>query len=349
MADERRGKPTIYDVAKRVGVSTATVSRALNGTGQIAPATRALIDDAVRELGYQPNGLARGLRTKSTQTIALLVPDITNPFYPHLVSGVQALVRRRGYTMLLASAEGDAAGEMEYLELFRAKGVDGALVIGMSVPKEQIAQTVADGFPIVSLDRDIDSPDVPLVRLDNRGGARQATDHLIGLGHRAIAHVAGPQRLALSRERLAGYTGALKTAGVAYDDRLVTESDFTEQGGYDSARALLASGVGFSAVFCGNDLMAVGAMNALIESGHAVPGDVSVIGFDDLPLATYTTPRLTTMHQPAVELGEKAAALLIDVIKGRRRAAKAGDVVLSARLVERASTGPPPAARRKRR
>jgi DNA-binding LacI/PurR family transcriptional regulator len=253
----------------------------------------------------------------------------------------------------IGSAQPSAAGDMLLngiaavvlggTSLFGGEGGVKNTLVGLL-----IFGTVADGFPIVSLDRDIDSPDVPLVRLDNRGGARQATAHLLELGHRAIAHVTGPQRLELSRERLAGYTGALKSAGVAYD-RLVIESDFTELGGYDSVRALLASGVEFSALFCGNDLMAVGAMNALLESGHAVPADVSVMGFDDLPLASYTTPRLTTLHQPAAELGEQAAALLIDVIRGRRRAAKAGDVVLNARLVERASTGPPRSAGRKRR
>jgi len=340
-AGEGRSSPTIYNVASRAGVSTATVSRALNGTAKIAPATRQAIDEAVRELGYRPNGLARSLRTKSTQTIALLLPDITNPFFPRLVRGVQVAARRRGYLMLLASAEGDAAGEQDYLELFRANAVDGALLVGVSIPSEQITRVVAEGFPIVSLDRDIDCPDVPLVQVDNREGARTAVEHLLQLGHRRIAHIGGPHGLNISRERLAGYREALTSARIAVDPALIVEGDYEETGGAAAAARLLDSGVHFTAVFAANDLTAIGAMDALHERGLQVPDDVSVVGFDDLRLAAYVSPGLTTVHQPAAEIGERAAGILIDIIRGRRRAGRVGHVVLPPHLVERASTAPP--------
>jgi DNA-binding LacI/PurR family transcriptional regulator len=347
---ERRGSglragesrsPTIYNVASRAGVSTATVSRALNGTAKIAPATRQAIDEAVRELGYRPNGVARSLRTKSTQTIALLLPDITNPFFPRLVRGVQLAARRRGYLMLLASAEGDAAGEQEYLELFRANAVDGALVVGVSIPADRIAEVVAEGFPIVSLDRDIDCPDVPLVQVDNRGGARAATEHLIGLGHRRIAHISGPHGLGISRERVAGYQEALAAAGLPADPALLVEGDYQEDGGAAAAVRLVDSGTEFTAVFAANDLTAIGAMGAFRTRGRLVPDDVSVVGFDDLRLASYVSPGLTTVSQPAADIGERAAGILIDIIRGRRRAGRVGHVVLPPVLVERESTAPP--------
>jgi DNA-binding LacI/PurR family transcriptional regulator len=337
-----RSGPTIYSVAQRAGVSTATVSRALNGTGQIAPATRQAIDDAVRELGYRPSGVARSLRTKSTQTIALLLPDITNPFYPGLVRGVQLGARRRGYLMLLASAEGDPDGEQEYLELFRANAVDGALVVGVSIGADGIGAAMAGGFPIVSMDRSVDSPDVPLVQVDNRGGARMAVEHLVELGHRRIAHVCGPLTLEITRERLAGYRDGLEAAGLPFDDELLVEGDYEEGGGVAAADRLVAAGVAFTAVFAGNDLTAIGVMGGLQARGVRVPGDVSVVGFDDVRLASYVTPALTTIHQPADRIGERAAALLVDVIRGRRRAERVGHVLLPPTLVVRASTAPPP-------
>src|SRR2546421_9082048 len=208
----KRSRPTIYDVARLAGVSTATVSRALNGTGQIAPATRAAIDAAVAQLGYEPNTVARSLVTKSTQTIALLLPDISNPFYAALVSGIQARAVEAGHTMLLCTTEGDPEREEQYLSLLRAKQVDGALVDGLVLPPDRIARFVRDGFPIVCLDRDVDSASVPLVQVDNRLGARMATRHLLDLGTRQIAHGAAAPALRISEERVQGYRDAFVDA-----------------------------------------------------------------------------------------------------------------------------------------
>ena len=210
----RRRRPTIYDVARLAGVSTATVSRAVNGTGQVAERKRRAIDAAVEQLGYRPNTIARSLVTRSTQTIALLLPDITNPFYAELVTGIQQLTLERDYTMLLCTTDFDPEQEERYLRLLRAKHVDGALVDGLVLPPERIARFVEDGFPIVCLDRDVNSPVVPLVQVDNRMGARLATEHLLALGHtshrahhgRAGAHQRGaaarlPGRAARRRRR----------------------------------------------------------------------------------------------------------------------------------------------------
>jgi DNA-binding LacI/PurR family transcriptional regulator len=314
----RRRRPTIYDVARLAGVSTATVSRALNGTGQVAEAKRAAIDAAVEQLGYRPNTIARSLVTRSTQTIALLLPEITNPFYADLVAGIQQLTLERDYTMLLCTTDFDAEQEERYLRLLRAKHVDGALVDGLVLPPERIARFVEDGFPIVCLDRDVNSREVPLVQVDNRMGARLATEHLLALGHARIAHIMGAP-LRISEERLLGYQGALETAGIAPDSSLVALGNFTETGGHDAMEELLAgAGGGLTAVFAANDLSAIGAINAIVASGRSVPGDISVVGFDDLRLARYTSPPLTTIRQPAGEIARHATELLLGMIAGRR-------------------------------
>lgn len=315
------------------------MSRALNSTGHIAPATRTAIEEAVEQLGYRPNTIARSLVTKSTQTIALLLPDITNPFYASLVSGIQQAALEHDHTMLLCTTEGDPAREEQYLHLLRAKQVDGALVDGLVLPPATIARFVEDGFPIVCLDRDIDSPSVPLVQVDNRLGARLATQHLLSLGHTRIAHVAGARELRISDERATGYREALRDAGVAADARLVADGDFTEEGGYRATRTLLASGAALSAVFAANDLSAIGAVRALTESGRRVPDDVSVVGFDDLRLAAFTSPPLTTIRQPAAEIARRATAILIDLTHGRR--VRKLRYLFEPTLVVRGSTAPP--------
>ena len=312
----RKARPTIYDVARLAGVSTATVSRALNGTGQIATATRAAIDDAVAQLGYHPNTAARSLVTRSTQTIALLLPDITNPFYAALVSGIQERALEAGHTMLLCTTEGDPEREEQYLSLLRAKQVDGVLVDGLVLPPDRITRFVRDGLPIVCLDRDIDSTLVPLVQVDNRLGARLATEHLLSLGHVRIAHVAGVPELGISEERIEGYRDAHRRAGVPLDAELLAVGSFTEEGGYEAARSLLATHE-FTAVFAANDLSALGVLSALAGAGRRVPDDVSVVGFDDLRLSRYMTPPLTTVHQPAGEIARHATELLLQLASGR--------------------------------
>jgi LacI family transcriptional regulator len=331
-----RSRPTIYDVARLAGVSTATVSRALNGTAQIAPATRAAIDAAVEQLGYRPNSIARSLVTKSTQTIALLLPDISNPFYADLVSGIQAYALAHDHTMLLCTTESDPEREEQYLQLLRDKQVDGALVDGLVLPPDRIARFVRDGFPIVCLDRDIDSSAIPLVQVDNRLGGRLAAEHLLALGHTRIAHVTGAPALHISDDRLAGYRDALRDAGIEARPSLVEPGTFTEEGGYRATKALLDREPQLTAIFAANDLSAVGVLNALAEARHYVPEDVSVVGFDDLRLATYTSPPLTTVRQPAEGIARLATELLIGLTRGEE--VRTTRHVLPPTLVERGST-----------
>jgi DNA-binding LacI/PurR family transcriptional regulator len=334
----RRRRPTIYDVARLAGVSTATVSRALNGTAPIAVTTRAAIDDAIAQLGYRPNPIARSLVTRSTQTIALLLPDITNPFYAELVSGIQQLMLEGDQSMLLCTTNGDPEQEARYLRLLRAKHVDGALVDGLGLAPERIAAFVEDGFPIVCLDRDVDFPTIPVVQVDNRLGARIATDYLVSLGHTRIAHITGaPARI--SDERVGGYREALQTAGLEPHPELIAAGDFTEAGGHAAMRSLLESSARFTAVFCANDLSAMGALGSVLSSGRKVPLDLSIVGFDDVRLAPYTSPPLTTIHQPAAEIARYATELLLALIRGEQPGSMRR--LFAPTLIVRASAGPP--------
>ncbi len=277
--------------------------------------------------------------TKSTETIALLLPDITNPFYAALVSGIQQRALETGHTMLLCTTEGDPEREEQYLTLLRAKQVDGVLVDGLVLPPERIARFVREGLPIVCLDRDVDSAAVPLVQVDNRLGARMATEHLLSLGHSRIAHVQGSPELGISEERVQGYREALAEAGISFDPQLLTIGSFTEEGGYEAARSLLET-PGFTAVFAANDLSAIGVINAIVESGRRVPDDVSIVGFDDLRLSKFTSPPLTTIHQPAFEIAELATQLLLELASGRK--VRQLRHLLEPALVVRSSTAPPP-------
>jgi LacI family repressor for deo operon, udp, cdd, tsx, nupC, and nupG len=240
--------------------------------------------------------------------------------------------------MLLCTTEGDPEREEQYLRLLRAKQVDGALVDGLVLPPDRIARFVEEGFPIVCLDRDIAAASVPLVQVDNRRGARLATEHLLSLGHDRIAHVSGALDLRISQQRVAGYRKALANAGVTADPRLLAAGDFTEAAGYQATRTLLESDADLTAVFAANDLSAVGALRAITESGRRVPEDVSLVGFDDVPLASFTSPPLTTIHQPAVEIAERATEILIDLTQGRQ--VPKLRYLLEPKLVVRGSTAP---------
>lgn len=331
----------IYGVARAAGVSTATVSRALNGTGQVAERTRRRIEEAISALGYQPNRVARSLVLKATHTIAILLPDITNPFFPALVKGVQLAADEQGYAVLLCHTGGDPTKEESYFEVLRGQHVDGVLLVGLVSPPERLKRLVRHGLPVISLDRSVDLPGSATVRIDHQAGGRLATEHLLRLGHRRTAHIAGPNGLTVSQQRLDGYRQALARGGLALDDRLVAVGDFSEDGGYRGVEELLARKRVFTALFAANDLTAIGAMTALRERGLRVPEDVSVVGFDDIHLASYISPKLATVRQPAYEMGRRAARLLIDACRAGGRLAE-GTTIFECELVVRESTGPAP-------
>jgi LacI family transcriptional regulator len=328
------------DVAHAAGVSTATVSRTLNGTGQVAPATRLRIAEAVRLLGYRPNSIARSLAISATRTLAILLPDITNPFFPALVKGAQLCCERRGYTLMLCNTGGAAAQEARYVDVLIGKHADGLLLVGFVSGQSVLSELTARGIGVVVLDREVPLPGVSCVRVDHRAGARAATAHLLELGRRRVAHVTGPAGLDVSVHRLQGYRDALVEAGVPFDPDLVAEGDFTAEGGHHAVERLLAGGTGLGGLFCSNDVTAIGALAALQEHGLSVPGDVAVVGFDDVSAAAYTVPPLTTVGQPTYEIGRIGADLLIDALE--LPGTEPRTVTLQGTLVVRGSTVPAP-------
>jgi DNA-binding LacI/PurR family transcriptional regulator len=329
----------VHDVARRAGVSIATVSRALNGRERISPETRARVLEVAKALGYQPNDLARGLAGMGTRTIALLLPDITNPFFPELVKGVQTLADERGHLLLLCHNADDGDKARADIAMLRRKQVEGILLVAGTLRGRGIAEATA-GIPTVVLDRRVRGLRSDLVTVDHRAGARMAVEHLLRLGHRRIAHLTGPAGVISAKERHLGWQQALTAAGIDPDPELVVQADFLEDGGYFAGRELLDRGAAFTAIFAANDLSAIGLLKSLTEAGLRVPDDVSVVGFDGIHLTAYTAPTLTTVAQPVFDLGRRAAELLIDRLAGAATATPR-TVVLETTLIVRASTGPP--------
>jgi LacI family transcriptional regulator len=333
---------TVHDVARHAGVSIATVSRALNDRSRISAETRQHVLEVAKSLGYQPNDLARSLAGMATQTIALLLPDITNPFFPELVKGVQTLADERGHLLLLCHNADDGDKACADIAMLRRKKVDGILLVAGTLRGRGIAKATS-GIPTVVLDRRMPGRRSDLVTVDHRAGAVTAVEHLLGLGHRRIAHLTGPRDISSSIERHLGWRQALEAAGIDPDPDLVVRGDFLEDGGYAGGRALLQRGVEFTAAFAANDLSAIGLLRSLNEAGLRVPADVSVVGFDGIHLTAYTAPPLTTIVQPVFDLGRRAAELLLDRLAGGPPVdgtPKPQTVVLGTTLMVRASTGP---------
>lgn len=303
---------TVYDVAKASGLSIASVSRALNGQVGVSEETAARIIRIADQLGYQPNDVARSLVAKSTRTLALLLPDITNPFFPELVKGVEAVADAHDHVLLLVDCAGDSDRVATSLNVLRRKQVDGVIVVAGSLPASD--DELFEGMPAVFLDRQTTAHGAS-VSVDHEAGAYAATAHLISLGHERIAHIAGPTDLAVSQLRLAGWRRACVEAGLPAGDELVAAGGFLEEGGVVAGAKLLDSGTSFTAVFAANDLSAIGMLALCARRGIRVPDDLSIVGFDGIHISRYTTPTLTTVAQPILELGRRAGLLLLDLIK----------------------------------
>lgn len=333
----RPSRATIYDVAKRASTSAATVSRVLAGRDSAASGTRERVLAAAADLSYQPNMLARNLSKQRSDMIATLLPDITNPFFAELAKALQSAALRHGYTLLICSTDGDPALERLHLDALVAHQVEYVFAVGLTLGRAAVERYVAAGISFIALDRPMRNVPSYLVQSDNRAGAALAVQHLLDLGHRQIAHIAGPAGLAQSRDRQRGYMGALTAAGLETGDELVAQSDFSEQGGAEAFGTLHRRGATFTAVFAADDLIAMGALSAAREHGRAVPRDLSVVGFDDILLARYTTPPLTTIRQDAEAMGAEAVRLIVPPENSRRQR----KVILPVSLEVRGTTSPP--------
>lgn len=331
----RNSTPTMRDVANHAGVSVQTVSCVINETGNISDETRSRVQRSIEALNYKRNAIARSMRTRRTRMIALLVMDITNPVLSAIASTVEAAAYARNYTVLLYNTGLDPAREQDYVDSIGDRRADGVIMVN-AIGREHALQLVKNRIPTVIIDSVTDSP-LPTVSVDNFRGAYLATEHLISLGHRRIAHIAGSPRLEVARQREAGYFAALADHNLGYQQSM--PSDRVQWGyehGYTAMRDLLQHDPRPTAVFAASDDLAIGAYRALAEAGLRVPEDMSVVGFDNTEAAAYTTPPLTTIHQPFAELGERAFLLLLGILENEN--ATPANVVLPPELVARGST-----------
>lgn len=321
---------TIRDVAATAGVSQATVSRVLNGRVEVAESLRARVEAAVAQLGYRPNGLARSLRTQATMVLGVVIGDVTNPFFTAMVRGVEDVAQAAGYSVVLANADEDLTKERRYLEVAAAEQMAGVILSPTSSRRTDVSLLTRHGIPLVTVDRRLHQPDVDSVSIDNHRAARAATEHLIAQGCRRIAFVSGPAVTTTGQHRLAGYRAALKSAGLPNDPSLVKRANFRVEGGYEATLELLASQPWPDALLAGNNLMALGALQALQESGVDLPGDIAFAIFDGIGWARTLRPTLTAVEQPTYLIGRRAAELLLARIAGDRGPAQ--HVVLPAEL-----------------
>ena len=304
------------DVAEHASVSITTVSHVVNNTRPVSDGLRKRVLAAIDELGYQPNVLARSLRRGKTHTIGMIVPDSTNPFFAEVARGIEDTSFEHGYSLVLCNSDGDLQKELLYVSVLTEKQVDGILFVAAGASTEHIRACTARCMPVVVVDREIPEVAVDSVLTDNARGGAIATRHLLDLGHRRIGCVAGPSDVTPSADRVTGYTQALAERGIPVEDRFIVKGDFQYESGYRAARQLLALGSRPTAIFACNDLMAVGVISAAVEMGLWVPADLSVVGFDDVRLASFANPPLTTIVQPKYEMGVIAAEMLLQRIRG---------------------------------
>jgi LacI family transcriptional regulator len=310
-------RPTIANLATSLGLSKATVSRALNGRGDVDPATRDRVLGRAAELGYVASSTARALSNGRSNCLGLLVPSLTWPWILEVLRGVADVVEHSAYSLMLyTTARGPDSERAFVSQIIPSGGIDGLILVVPEGMLPYVGRLADGGLPVVAIDDRGHRPEFPAVATTNREGGRAAARHLAEIGRRHIAMINGPLGYGCNRERFEGYQKALAEAGVGFEPSLVEVSDFTEEGGAVAANRLAASGRSFDAIFVANDLMAVGALRALRERGRRVPDDVAVVGFDDIPAASQTNPPLTTVHQPLYEMGRAATEAVMAAIRG---------------------------------
>lgn len=331
---------TLKALARIAGVHPSTVARVLNDDPRqrVSDEVRERIVALAREHGYQPNRLARALRLKRSYVIGTLIPDIANPFFAVLFRGIEDILARQDFSVILANTDDQPTREQRGLDMLRGRQVDGLILATARRHDPAIQALAAEGFPFVLVNRHTETPRAAAVVPDDRNGAMAAVEHLIALGHRRIAHIAGPDEISTGHWRRMGYAVALQQHGLAVDPDLVVAGSYREAGGYAAMRTLLSLAEPPTAVFAVNDLAAAGALRALHEAGLHVPRDVSIVGFNDLPMVAQTAPRLTTLHVPLHALGVAAAEHLLAVLAGTETEPEV--VALPVELVCRESTAP---------
>ncbi len=332
--------PTIRDVAERAGVSPITVSRVINNSGYVSQETRSRVEAAIAELQYVPNSLARSLRFKRTHTLALVLTDITNPFWTTVARGVEDAASQCGFNVILCNTDENEAKQSEYLHVLLQKQVDGFLLVPARSTPEPIALIQSQKVPTVVLDRQVPGAQVDIVRGDSEGGAYQLVRLLLSLGHRRIAMLSGPMNISTAADRVAGYRRALQEAGLEAPAELICYGEYTQESGYQMARKALSLMPRPTALFAANNFIAIGALRALREAGVRVPEDMALVSFDDIPPAFVIEPFLTVAAQPAYEMGRRATELLLARLSGQAPS-EPQEIILPTEIIVRRSSGPP--------
>ena len=333
--------PTIVEVASRAGVSAITVSRVVNDSGPVSPQVRARVERAIAETGYVPNAVARSLRSKRTDTIALVVTDMTNPFFTTIAHGVEAAVGDSGMMLIICGTDERDAKEERYVRMLLQRRVDGILLVPAGTGAPAIGLCRGQGTPLVVVDRRLPAADADMVRADSRAGAFELGRLLVSLGHRTTAVLTGPPDVLTADDRVAGFREAVAAHG-GLPPPSVHRGAFSIESGAQMARLALAATPRPTALFAANNFIAIGVLHALDEMRIRVPEDVAVVGFDDLPPAMVTFPFLTVASQPAEEMGRRSVAMLLARLSGGHGTGPPyEEVVLPTQLVVRRSSGDP--------
>ncbi len=332
-------KYTISDIAKMANVSKATVSRVINNKPEgVGKETRENILKIIEESGFQPSMVARGLVTKKTKSIGLIITDIDNSFYPQLVRGAEDYANKLGYSLFLCNSANNPEKEKEYIKVFLEKSVDG-VILSSSMNETSYHYNILESknTPLVVLDRCIDGDHYDAsVFFDNFRGAYIAVNYLINNGHKNIAFISGPKSLVISQNRLRGYRMALEERNIKVKEDIIVEGDFQFESGYKRAAELIDQGKEFTAIFAGNDLMAIGSIKALKSRNIKIPDQVEIIGFDNVDISRFIEPQLSTIGQPAYEMGVRGAEQLIKLIEGKKIVNK--NIILEPELILRETT-----------
>lgn len=328
----------IKDVALHAGVSVTTVSHVVNGTRFVSETARQRVEEAVRELGYVPSAVARSLKHNTTRTFGMVIPNNSNPYFAEIIRGVEDRCFAAGYNVILCNSNDDPERQAGYLRVLTEKRIDGLVLVVTG--SDAVARATLGGIamPLVLLDREVSGVSGDLVEVNHVLGSQMATRHLLELGHPRVACISGPPGLSPSSQRRAGWKDALEQAGVERKESDLARGDFTARGGYLAMQALLKRRPRPTAVFACNDLMAFGALTAAREAGIAVPQQLSIVGFDDIDLAAFSAPPLTTVAQPKKQIGTVAADLLLDRVSNARTDNR--QMILDPELRVRASTAP---------
>lgn len=330
----RSSRTTIAEVAEKAGVSRTTVSHVLSGNRPVAAPTRDRVERTIDELGFRPNGLARSLRIKRSDTVALIIPDITNPYYPVLARGLDDAMSGR-YRTYICNTDAVRERELEFVADVSDRHVDGIVIVAFQIGATDLRHILDLGMPVVSLGGTVEDRRVDVVLTDDEHGAFEATRHLIHRGHGRVGMIRGAEGTDV--QRFTGYRRALEMKGIPFDPELTAIGDWTRPGGSRAMQALLASPDPPTGIFSANDLMAIGALDAAREAGLSLPEDLALVGYDDIEAAALVSPPLTTVVNPAYEAGRAAGRLLADRMTGGY-AGERREVVLHSRLVERGST-----------